>query len=142
MLENFTCLCFDKFGYCLLNDLEEECADYYECGGDPEFYNNENEKVVYMISARELRRETEENRRAHYEQLRQRLIDFLEGTEEKIKENSARGYFHIRIRLPQSLFDLPFEDIKNIVDDFYTSFGYKVTWDPKSTTFFFFTVSW
>lgn len=93
-----------------------------------------------MISARELRRKTEENRRAHYEQLRQRLINFLEGTEEKFKKNSARGYFHIVIRLPQNLFDLPSEDTKIIVDDFYTSLGYEVTWNSKSTAFF--SVSW
>lgn len=93
-----------------------------------------------MISARELRRKTEENRRAHYEQLRQRLIGFLEGTEEKFKKDSARGYFHSVVRLPQSLFDLPSEDTKIIVDDFYTSLGYEVTWNSKSTTFF--SVSW
>lgn len=93
-----------------------------------------------MISARELRRKTEENRRAHYEQLRQRLIGFLEGTEEKFKKNSARGYFHSVVCLPQSLFDLPSEDTKIIVDDFYTSLGYEITWNSKSTTFF--SVSW
>lgn len=93
-----------------------------------------------MISARELRRKTEENRRARYEQLRQRLIGFLEGTEEKFKKDSARGYFHSVVRLPQSLFDLPSEDTKIIVDDFYTSLGYEVTWNSKSTTFF--SVSW
>lgn len=93
-----------------------------------------------MISARELRRKTEENRRAHYEQLRQMLIGFLEGTEEKFKKDSARGYYHSVVRLPQTLLDLPFDDRKIIIEDFYTSLGYEVTWNSKSTTFF--SVSW
>ena len=46
MSEKFACPCLDEFGYCLLSDPEEECADYYECGGDPDFCNNENEEVV------------------------------------------------------------------------------------------------
>ena len=93
-----------------------------------------------MISARELRRKTEENRRAHYEQLRQRLLGFLEGTEAKFKQDSARGFYHSVVRLPQTLVELPFDDRKIIIDDFYTSLGYEVTWNSKSTTFF--SVSW
>lgn len=93
-----------------------------------------------MISAKELRRKTEENKQTMNAHLRQELLEFLEKTEARILKDSGRGYFHSVIRLPSSILELLPSERRMIINNFYTSLGYEVTWNPKSTTFF--SVSW
>lgn len=93
-----------------------------------------------MITAKELKKRTINFQKQRKKELKKELEQFFADSEKKLLLASAKGDTHLLLRLPFDFLDIGTEELTNEILNYYSYYGYKVTFTKHSTRIVF--ISW
>lgn len=86
-----------------------------------------------MITAKELKKKTKDFQRQRKKELEKELKQFFKDSEKKLLLASAKGETRTILRLPFDFLDMGTEKLMNEVLNYYSYYGYKVTFVERNT---------
>jgi hypothetical protein len=84
-----------------------------------------------MITAKQLRKQAEKNKKERCKKLNNDLQVFFDLTEEKLLKAAERGETRIMLRLPFDFLEMDSDYLEDEIVRFYTHYGYKVSFPRR-----------
>ena len=86
-----------------------------------------------MITAKDLKKRTKDFQEQRKKDLKEELKQFFKNSEKKLLTASARGETHVLLRFPFNFLDMGTENLENEILNYYSYYGYKVTFLRQSS---------
>ena len=84
-----------------------------------------------MITAKQLRKQAEKNKKEKSKKLNKDLQVFFDLSEEKLLREAGNGKTHAIFRLPFDFLEMGTDYLENEIVKFYTHYGYKVSFPRR-----------